>query len=471
MSDANMSPDASPGAVSKRVGVRRVNNWPMIMICGVGAAFLIVMILVAFDRANQGPMANKPDEKGGNSSQFAAAIAGDMEGGIVPAYAPPTVPEVPDLVEVPAAPQAPSVTVVRPENLDVPPTPPSYPSSPAPSAGQEDEELARIRMAKMQLFQEAVKAKTTVRVDAPRSPGSSMSNASEGQPTNQADMLARIAEARRMADAARRTDPTSAYKQRLAQLQSSGLVPASGGSGSSGGGGMQLVGANASSGGDGFDQFNNQSGGDRWEMKTDVQAPRTPYELRAGFVIPGTLISGINSDLPGQIVAQVSQDVTDTATGRHLLIPQGSRLVGAYSSDVAYGQSRVLVAWQRIIFPDGKALDIGSMPGADQAGYSGFKDRVNNHYFRIFGSALLMSGITAGVSLSQDQGGTGFGQQQTASSAMSEALGQQLGQVTAQLISKNLNVSPTLEIRPGYRFNVVVTKDLTFTKPYQSFDY
>lgn len=171
-------------------------------------------------------------------------------------------------------------------------------------------------------------------------------------------------------------------------------------------------------------------------------------------------------------MAQVSQDVYDTPTGRYLLIPQGSRLVGSYSSDVAYGQSRVLVAWQRIVFPDGKAMDIGSMPGGDQAGYSGFKDKVNNHYVRLFGSALLMSAVTAGVSLSQDNSNnSGFGQETTASSAMSEALGQQLGQVTAQLISKNLNIAPTLEIRPGFRFNVIVTKDLTFSKPYKSFDY
>ena len=111
------------------------------------------------------------------------------------------------------------------------------------------------------------------------------------------------------------------------------------------------------------------------------------------------------------------------------------------------------------------------MPGADQAGYSGFNDKVNNHYFRLFGSALLMSAVTAGVALSQDNGNSEFGEQQTASSAMSEALGQQLGQVTAQLISKNLNIAPTLEIRPGFRFNVIVTKDLTFSKPYKSFDY
>ncbi len=92
-------------------------------------------------------------------------------------------------------------------------------------------------------------------------------------------------------------------------------------------------------------------------------------------------------------MAQVAQNVYDTPTGKHLFIPQGSRLVGSYSSDVAYGQARVLVAWQRIVFPDGKAMDIGAMPGADSAGYAGFNDQVNNHYVRLFGSAFLMSGV------------------------------------------------------------------------------
>ena len=182
------------------------------------------------------------------------------------------------------------------------------------------------------------------------------------------------------------------------------------------------------------------------------------------------MISGINSELPGQLTAQIAQNVYDTPTGSHLLIPQGSRIIGQYSSDVAFGQSRVLIAWQRIIFPDGKAMDIGDMPGADSAGYSGVNDLVNNHYFRIFGSALLMSAVTAGIALSQERDND-FGDSVTASQAMSEALGQQLGNVTSQLIAKNMNIAPTLEIRPGYRFNIIVTKDMNFSKPYQGFDY
>ena len=170
-------------------------------------------------------------------------------------------------------------------------------------------------------------------------------------------------------------------------------------------------------------------------------------------------------------MAQTSQDVFDTATGKHKLFPQGSRLVGTYSSEVAYGQARVLVAWQRIVFPDGKAIDIGAMPGADGAGFAGFKDQVDNHYVRIFGSALLMSAITAGVAYSQQNQNTGSVYAPNAQSTLSSALGQQLGQATVQMITKNMNIAPTLEIRPGYRFNILVTKDLTLSKPYEAFDY
>ena len=169
-------------------------------------------------------------------------------------------------------------------------------------------------------------------------------------------------------------------------------------------------------------------------------------------------------------MAQVSQNIYDSPIGKWRLIPQGSRLVGTYSSEVEFGQARVLVAWQRIIFPDGKTMDIGAMPGADGMGYAGFQDQVNNHYLRIFGSALIMSAIVAGSTYSQRDSGGAFGRQ-NAGSIMSQSLGQQLGLVTANLIRKNLNVSPTLEIRPGYRFNIIVTKDMKFSRPYQSFDY
>ena len=472
LTDEQMSPDASPGEVSRKSGVRRVNNLPMYLIGGVMTVFLGIMVLVAADRAAQQNKPNAgPKEKGGNTSLFASEIAGTQKDGIIPPAAAKPL-QVPGLS--PPATTDGAVLIARPDNLDTPPKPPTSAGGGTSQSGHRDEELNRIRMAKMQQLEEAVKARTTVQMVAPRSAGSAPGAAGyAGAPGSREETLARLAAIRQQSEAAVHDDPTAAYKARLATLQSTGIGGAGGSTSSS----PQLLQTATASGRNNVAQFGNGSSGsgeqgDRWQLDSRLEAPRSPFELRAGFVIPGTLISGINSELPGQLMAQVAQNVYDTPTGKHLLIPQGSRLVGRYSSDVAYGQARVLVAWQRIVFPDGKAIDIGAMPGADGAGYAGFNDQVNNHYLRLFGSAILMSAVTAGITYSQrqNQGNSAYGAP-SASSALSEALGQQLGQVTAQLIAKNMNIAPTLEIRPGYRFNVIVTKDMTFSKPYQSFDY
>lgn len=455
--EEHMSPDESPSGPSS--GVRRVNNLPIYIIGGAVFIFLIVMMLVAADRANQ---QNRPEEdekaKAGNTNQFANKIAGSQNGGLIPEPAKPLV--------VPEMPTAPGVTIARANDVNAPPTPPQQ-----MNANQQhnpaNDEAQRIRQMKLQQLQEAIKAHTTVQVQAPRSAGSapnmraSSSNAGDTVIANnpQQDI-----------------DPTNLYKARMARLRNAGLIPGAEGQGDyDDGSDPQTVKTGASGNANNIDQFSIKKGEtDRWELRSKPEAPRSPYELRAGFVVPGTLISGINSELPGQIMAQVSQNVYDTATGKYLLIPQGARLVGAYSSQVAYGQARVLVAWQRIVFPDGKAMDLGAMPGADSAGYAGFNDLVDNHYARIFGSALIMSAVSAGIQYSQ-QGNqpvqsSGF-YQPTASNTLSQALGQQLGHATAQMIQKNMNIAPTLEIRPGYRFNIIVIKDLTFSKPYQAFDY
>lgn len=215
---------------------------------------------------------------------------------------------------------------------------------------------------------------------------------------------------------------------------------------------------------------NEQSNSD-WELATQVNNPKT-LSVMTGSVIPATMVSGINSDLAGKIIAQVSQNIYDTPTGRHLLIPQGTKLFGTYGSEVIYGQDRVFVVWNRLIFPDGKNVDIGDMNGTDQSGYAGFNDKVNNHYLRLFGGAIMMSAITAGVTYTQDKYSNNSNNDKvTASSSMSQALGNQLGNTAVQLIQRNMNISPTIEIRPGYKLNVVVTKDIIFSKPYENYDY
>ena len=460
-----MSPDASPQRVPPSSGVRRVNDLPAYIVVILMGLFLVVMGLVAMDRsARQKTAATVGDEKATSATQYAEALVGAKKDGIIQPDK-PTPPDIPAL----SFPQLEPILVARPDNLELPPVPPRTPQGQADQRAEE--ERNRIRRAKLQMLEEGVRAKTGVAVVAPRSAASSTPVA--GVPATRQDAVAQLAAVRQQIEAQGRDNATAAYQARLQQLQGAGAIgPAADDSRAA----PTLVQRAASSAGGGKDigQFAIAGQEDRWKLDAQPEAPRSPYELRAGFVVPATLISGINSDLPGQIMAQVSQDVYDTATGKYKLIPQGARLVGRYSSDVAYGQARVLVAWQRIVFPDGKAMDIGAMPGADSAGFAGFHDDVNNHYIRLFAGAFLMSGVTAGIALSQDQdrgqGVFGAGRP-TASSALSEALGQQLGQVTAQLISKNLSIAPTLEIRPGYRFNVVVTKDMTFSKPYKAFDY
>lgn len=210
--------------------------------------------------------------------------------------------------------------------------------------------------------------------------------------------------------------------------------------------------------------------GDKWTLDSSVQAPKR-LSIITGSVLPATLITGINSDLPGKIIAQVSQNVYDSPTGRFMLVPQGTKIFGTYESGVVYGQERVLVSWNRLIFPDGKTIDICSMNGTDQAGYSGMNDLVNNHYLRLFTSSFLLSVISAGITYSQDKYTSNNENGTTASSAMAQSFGSQMGNTALQMIQKNMNISPTLEIRPGFKINVMVTKDIIFSKPYQNYDY
>lgn len=219
-----------------------------------------------------------------------------------------------------------------------------------------------------------------------------------------------------------------------------------------------------------FDQQNRQGGKSEF-LETNAKAvadnylldtlhePLSPYEVKAGTVIPAALITGINSDLPGSIIAQVREHVYDTVSGNHLLIPQGSRLIGQYDSQISFGQNRALVVWNRLIMPDGKSIDLGRMQGVDIAGYAGFKDQVDNHYMRIYGNALLMSLVGAGYDLMANPSGNPYDDNDS-QDTIAANVGLQLAQVTEQLTRKNINIQPTIVIRQGYRFNVMVLKDM-----------
>ena len=209
-----------------------------------------------------------------------------------------------------------------------------------------------------------------------------------------------------------------------------------------------------------------------------LHPPASPYTVMAGSVIPAVLIGGINSDLPGPVLAQVSENVFDSATGKSLLIPQGSRLIGAYRNASAWGQQRVQIAWQRLIFPNTASMDLPQMPGTDQGGYTGFSDQVNNHYLATFGTAAVMSLISAGQMVGQmatfggggNYGGYGYYQpNQWAMAGETAGAGAsgQLGGVGQQMTARGMNRPPTIEIRPGYQFDVMVTEDLVFPGPFK----
>ncbi len=227
--------------------------------------------------------------------------------------------------------------------------------------------------------------------------------------------------------------------------------------------------------GEGGASFNSNASSD---PTVTLHPPASPYTVMAGNVIPAVLIGGINSDLPGPVLAQVSQSVFDSATGKSLLIPQGSRLIGAYRNASAWGQQRVQIAWQRLIFPNTASMDLPQMPGTDQGGYAGFADQVNNHYLGTFGTAGVISLISAGQMVGQmatfGGGGTygGYGYYQPNQWAMAgetagSAASGQLGGVGQQMAAQGMNRPPTIEIRPGYQFDVMVTEDLVFPGPFK----
>ena len=210
-------------------------------------------------------------------------------------------------------------------------------------------------------------------------------------------------------------------------------------------------------------EFLSKSGSNSAEYLTKaLTTPVSPYEVKAGSVIPTVLITGINSDLPGQIVAQVRENVYDTVSGNYLLIPQGSRLLAAYDSMVAWGQERVLVCWNRLIRPDGSSITLDCMPGVDLAGSSGFADEVDNHWWKIISGTVFSSVLAATAQRSQ---GDVTGVQPTFPQVWASNAAGQINQAGQQLTQKNLQIQPTITVRPGFSINVLVTKDIVIS-PY-----
>ncbi|WP_407975853.1 TrbI/VirB10 family protein [Brucella pseudogrignonensis] len=199
---------------------------------------------------------------------------------------------------------------------------------------------------------------------------------------------------------------------------------------------------------------------DRRTVSADrVQQKASPYIVQAGTVIAAALITGIKSDLPGQITAQVTEHVYDSPTGSHLLIPQGSRLIGQYDSQVAFGQSRVLLVWNRLIMPDGTSIVLERLQGADPQGYSGLEDGVNYHWGQLFKAAALSTllGIGTEIGSSNDENEIAKAIRGSAQDTASD--------VGQQIVRRQLNIQPTLTIRPGFPVRVIVQRDLLM-QPY-----
>ncbi len=425
------SPDLLARPPARGAGVRRLNRVPLFIVIGLTCAVLLLLVYTASMRSRSNMatgMGDDPANKGPVAGSAPPQLADAPAAGVIPpAVVGPTIDPTTGALTGPAAAGPPQQVVVNRR----PPNP--YEQDWA----RYNQQRQQVASAREGAFMSALNAPTGVQLASQRSATPDATAGGAGAATAGLDP---------------------------ATLAALGGVPA---------GAAGAPGGSAAAAGGGFPQDNDAAFNGQ-DAKRNFLAQRTresnyspamrtavlsPYEMKAGTVIPAVMIGGINSDLPGQILGQVSENVYDTKTGRYLLIPQGSKLVGTYDNSVTMGQSRVLVVWKRVIFPDASSLDLDMMPGADQGGYAGFHDQVNNHYGKIFGSALMLSLFSAGIQVSQPRNSSILENPDVGQTAAG-AVGQQLGQVGTQLMQRNLRIQPTLQIRPGYRFNVTVTKDL-----------
>ena len=192
-----------------------------------------------------------------------------------------------------------------------------------------------------------------------------------------------------------------------------------------------------------------------------LTTPASPFVLQAGSVIPAALITGIRSDLPGQIAAQVTENVYDSPTGRYLLVPQGARLIGLYDSQVAFGQNRALLVWTRLILPNGTSIVLERQQGADTQGFAGLQDRVDYHWRSLLGATLLSTILGIGAELGSSNEESDLVQ------ALRESGRDSINRTGQEIVRRQLNVQPTLTIRPGFPVRVMVNRDLVLA-PYGS---
>lgn len=426
------SPDLLSRPPSRGPGVRRLNRVPLFIVIGLVVLVLLILVYTAATRGQRAQMdASDAEGEGQVTASAPPELAGSQEAGAIPAaVVGPTIDPT-------------TGAVVGPDGM-MPGGPPQQVMVQQRPPNPYDQDWARYHQQRLQVAQ----TREGEFMSALNAPSSVQLASTQGNATPDAAALGGLAGMQGMAGA--------------------GVpgAPGAPGAGMGAGGGAGAP--------DNDSEFNGQQAkrefiNNRTRESNYSPAVRmaavSPFEMKAGTVIPAVMLGGVNSDLPGQILGQVSENVYDTKTGRHLLIPQGSRLVGTYDNGVTMGQNRVLVVWKRVIFPDASSLDLDFMPGADQGGYGGFRDRVNNHYGKTFASALMLSLFSAGIQISQPRNQSVL-DNPTYGQTAAGAVGQQLGVAGSQIMQRNLRIQPTLEIRPGYRFNVTVTKDLVI-QPWQ----
>jgi len=199
----------------------------------------------------------------------------------------------------------------------------------------------------------------------------------------------------------------------------------------------------------------------RSEASGAYRPPASPYALQAGTVIPAALVTAVNSDLPGKVIAQVTAPVYDSVTGDHLLIPQGARLIGTYESEVLYGDTRVFLGWERIIMPNGWSLDLGGMAATDPSGAAGVSDKTDNHLGRVGGAIALSAVLSIVANEAESDDDQGF------TRSLGDAAAQEAARTGGRIVDRELTIRPTLRVRPGAPVRVVVTNDLTLS-PYET---
>ena len=202
---------------------------------------------------------------------------------------------------------------------------------------------------------------------------------------------------------------------------------------------------------------------------TTYTPPPSAYMLMAGTIIPGTLITGVNSDLPGQVVAQVRQNVYDSVSGNYLLVPQGARLIGEYGGAVGAGRDRINVYWKRMILPNGVSVNLGSMASVDSGGYVGLRDKVNDHMGSMLNAVILSSALAYGVAMASGDGSvvkdSDGNVTETAKQSAVRDISDNISDIGSKIVDKQLGMAPTIIIRPGFQFDVFVNRDVVL-RPY-----